>query len=253
MIFKVKRGELKALCNFQEVLVDANLIESTSTVFKDALAIAEKTNKAIQIEIPDEVIRQFVELMDRDQLEEMLGQFNEKMNDFSNLTVAQIHSLPIAKRASIPIKSEEDLQMAKEDHPLDILTRPVETNTYGVVSSSLYKKYAVLVAANIDKNGKPLKIYDIRVPYKPEIRLDDLTEVEIDASSRPWRYNGHYRFERHYTLAEARKSMLETFEEYYQDQLKVNSNPDQWDQDSLWRKEGVPAFSDNKWRGRDEE
>ena len=88
---------------------------------------------------------------------------------------------------------------------------------------------------------------------KPNIRLGDLNEEEIDAISRPWRHNGRHSFERCYTLDEARKSMLESFEEYYQDQLAINSNPDQWDTDSLWRKDGIPAFSDNKWRGRDSE
>lgn len=252
MIFKVKRGELKALCNLQEVLVDANLIESTSTVFKDALAIAEKTNKAVQIEIPDEVIRQFVELMDQDQLEEMLGQFNEKMNDFSNLTVAQIHSLPFAKRKDISIKSEEDLQMAKEDHPLDILTRPVETDTYGVVDSSLYTNYSVLVAAKIDKDGKPLKIYDIRVLKKPDIRLEDLTADEIDAISKPWSHNGKFFHEKCYTLADARKSMLERYEYYYNLQKRSNPNPDTWDYNSTWRV-GDPYQPRRPWRGRDEE
>lgn len=135
----------------------------------------------------------------------------------------------------------------------NILTRPVETDTYGVVDSSLYKKYSVLVAAKINKDGKPLKIYDIRVLKKPDIRLEDLTADEIDAISKPWSHDGKFFHEKCYTLADARKSMLERFEEYYQDQLAINSNPDQWDTDSLWRKDGIPAFSDNKWRGRDSE
>ncbi len=178
---------------------------------------------------------------------------DDMFDDLANLTAGQIHELPFAKRVNIPIKSEEDLQMAKEDHPLDILTRPVETDTYGVVDSSLYKKYSVLVAAKINKDGKPLKIYDIRVLKKPDIRLEDLTADEIDAISKPWSHDGKFFHEKCYTLADARKSMLERFEEYYQDQLAINSNPDQWDTDSLWRKDGIPAFSDNKWRGRDSE
>ena len=87
----------------------------------------------------------------------------------------------------------------------------IAVNTEMRKEDGLLRLYYGYLTAAVDKNKEIIKPYDIRFPRKPEIRLDDLTEEELDAVKTPWRVCGEFMMNRLATLGEAREWMIDSF------------------------------------------
>lgn len=203
MKVKFKKGELKLLVELEELLHDAGLLDENVSPFKDAY---ESDPVVKEFEISDDILKL---LADED------GNF--KFLDFmeTDHMKSAIDDITPDSRGYLPITSKEELRKAAEEEPLSIFLRPIKCDSYAVIDIMLYGYHGYLTAA-VDKDKEIIKPYDIRFPRKPEIRLDDLTEEEIDAVMTPWVTPGVFKdsrfsMNRLATLGEAREWMIESF------------------------------------------
>ena len=142
----------------------------------------------------------------------------------------------------VKVASKEELRKAAEEEPLSIFLRPIKCDSYAVIDIMLYGYHGYLTAA-VDKDREIVKLYDIRFPQKPEIRLDDLTEEELDAVMTPWVTPGvftdsKFSMNRLATLGEAREWMVDSFNNMRKMMLRhagMNKDLDPAEK-SKWRK-----------------
>lgn len=198
MKVKFKKSEIKTLIELEELLHDAGLLDENITPFKDAY---ESDPVVKEFEISDDILKLLMDENGNFKFSNFMG--TDHMKD-------AIDDITPDSRGYLPITSKEELRKAAEEEPLSIFLRPIKCDSYAVIDIMLYGYHGYLTAA-VDKDREIIKVYDIRFPRKPEIRLDDLTEEELDAVMTPWRVCGEFMMNRLATLGEAREWMIDSF------------------------------------------